>query len=90
MVNESLKVPVRVWQDALAGMIVDHTPELPLITAPTLILWGDKDDIFLWEDQQTLDMGIPDSTLLVYPDTGHGLHWEHPERFTADLAAFIH
>ena len=28
-------------------------------------------------------------TLLVYPDTGHGLHWERPERFTEDLVRFL-
>lgn len=64
--------------------------ELPLISAPTLIVWGDKDDIFNWEDQVVLTSGIPDSTLIIYEDTGHGVHWEFPARFAADLAAFLH
>jgi pimeloyl-ACP methyl ester carboxylesterase len=25
----------------------------------------------------------------VYPDTGHALHWERPERFAKDLQEFI-
>ena len=26
---------------------------------------------------------------LIYPDAGHALHWEEPQRFAADLAAFV-
>jgi pimeloyl-ACP methyl ester carboxylesterase len=25
---------------------------------------------------------------VVYPGAGHGLHWEEPERFAADLTTF--
>jgi pimeloyl-ACP methyl ester carboxylesterase len=32
---------------------------------------------------------IPHATLKVFPDTGHALHWEHPERFAEDLLRFI-
>jgi len=90
VVDESMKVPVYVWQKALGGLLVDHTPELDSIVCPTLILWGDKDDIFLYNDQLSLDQGIADSRLIIYADTGHGLHWEHPVRFVADLVEFIH
>jgi pimeloyl-ACP methyl ester carboxylesterase len=90
VVDESLKVPARVWQDALAGLVAENTlPELWRIEAPTLLVWGDRDDIFPFSDQTDLLGGIPDVTFLVYEDIGHGLHWEVPERFTADLAAFL-
>lgn len=90
VVEESLKVPVRVWQDALRGLVEENTlGELGRITAPTLILWGEKDEIFPFPDQIELEAGIARSTLLSYPDTGHGLHWERPERFAADLDEFL-
>lgn len=90
VINESLKVPARVWRDALTGLaVVNHTNDLPLITAPTLILWGDKDEVFLYAEQLALDALIPDSTLVIYPDTGHGLHWEYPAEFTRDLVDFL-
>jgi len=91
VVAESLKVPARVWKDALAGLIAENTlPELPALTAPTLILWGDKDDIFPFSpDQLDLDLTLPNSELVIYADTGHGLHWEQPERAAADVAAFL-
>jgi pimeloyl-ACP methyl ester carboxylesterase len=90
VVAESLKVPAFVWHAALAGLAQsDTTDELADIEAPTLIVWGDQDTIFFESDQQTLDAGIPDSTLLVYEGIGHGVHWEDPDRFTADLVDFL-
>ena len=86
VVDESLKVPVRVWQAALRGLVEENTlGELDRIVAPTLITWGDKDEVFPFPDQTELRDGIRRSKLEVYQDTGHGLHWERPERFTADL-----
>jgi pimeloyl-ACP methyl ester carboxylesterase len=85
----SLKVPARVRKAALAGLIAtDNRAELARIQAPTLIVWGDQDTVFPLSDQQALKAGIPDSRLLIYPQTGHGVHWEQPQRFTADLTAF--
>lgn len=97
-VSESLKVPAAVWKQALEEMLIeDHTAQLPQITAPTLILYGDHDGIFFREDQDALDALIPDSTLKVYyrdstgghpGHTGHGLHVEWPQEFVSDLEAF--
>jgi pimeloyl-ACP methyl ester carboxylesterase len=90
VVSESLKVPVRVWQAALAGLVAEDTrSELGSIAAPTLILWGDKDTIFPLSDQLELQAGIPGATLTIYQDVGHGLHWEQPGRAAADIAAFL-
>jgi non-heme chloroperoxidase len=32
---------------------------------------------------------ITGARLVVYENAGHALHWEEPERFAADLAAFV-
>ncbi|HEX6289769.1 MAG TPA: alpha/beta hydrolase [Herpetosiphonaceae bacterium] len=88
-VLESLKVPASVWKQTLTGLIAeDHTAQLGQITAPTLILWGDHDGIFTLEEQYTLAQLIPNATLKVYDETGHGLHVEWPQRFVDDLEAF--
>jgi pimeloyl-ACP methyl ester carboxylesterase len=33
--------------------------------------------------------GIRDVRLVVYGGTGHAVHWEQPERFAADVTAFV-
>jgi pimeloyl-ACP methyl ester carboxylesterase len=40
-------------------------------------------------DQDELIANIPNSRLVVYPNTGHALHWEQPERFARDLVEFM-
>jgi pimeloyl-ACP methyl ester carboxylesterase len=89
VIQESLKVPARVWRAAFEGFLEDDfTEELNRIKAPTLILWGDRDRLCSREDQEVLLGAITGSQLVVYEGAGHGLHWEEPERFAADLAAF--
>jgi pimeloyl-ACP methyl ester carboxylesterase len=89
IVQESLKVPARVWKAAIEALLdADFSGELARIAAPTLIVWGDQDAFFLRRDQDALAAAIPRSRLLVYEGMGHAFHWEEPERFAADLAAF--
>lgn len=46
VIAESLKVPARVWKDALTGLVaVDNGLDLARITAPTLIVYGDQDTV---------------------------------------------
>jgi pimeloyl-ACP methyl ester carboxylesterase len=89
-VEESLKLPARVWQ-ALIGptLSVDHTAELGRIAAPTLVAWGDRDEIAGAVDQDVLGEAIPDARLVVYRGGGHAFHWEDPAAFARDLAAFV-
>jgi pimeloyl-ACP methyl ester carboxylesterase len=87
-VAESRKVPARVWRATMAGFFAPE-PRLGRIKAPTLILWGDKETIFLRSEQDALVKTIPGAVLKVYPETGHALHWERPEQFVKDLEDFI-
>jgi pimeloyl-ACP methyl ester carboxylesterase len=89
IVQESLKVPARVWRAAFEGFLEDDfAGELNLIKAPTLILWGDRDGLCSRQDQEALLGAISQSRLVVYEGAGHGLHWEEPARFATDLVAF--
>jgi non-heme chloroperoxidase len=91
MIAESLKVPARVWRAAFDGLMEDDfVRELDRVRAPTLIAWGDRDGLVPRADQDTLLARISGSRLVVYEGTGHGLHWEEPERFAADITAFAH
>ena len=88
-VDESLKVPARVWRSALKGVIDLRIPAtITRITAPTLVIWGTKDQVTLRADQEILDAGIANSRLAIYEGAGHAVHWEEPSRVAADIAAF--
>ena len=90
VVGESLKLPGWLWRELFGGFIeVDLEGRLPAIAAPTLLVWGDRDDFVKRADQDRLAAAIPDARLTVYEGTGHAVHWEEPERFAADLAAFV-
>ena len=93
VVSESLKLPARVWRDYMEGSVLsidhDYVVQLREIDVPTLILWGEQDALFPREEQERLAAAIPGSTLKVYPESGHVVHWERPEQVVRDLEAFM-
>lgn len=90
IVRESCRLPTRVWRAILAdNMQDDFSTELDCIKAPTLLVWGDQDRVVPRSDQDHQLAAISDARLIVYEDAGHGLHWEEPERFAADLVSFV-
>ncbi len=90
MIAESLKVPARVWEATLEGL-VEAVPasETAAITAPTLIVWGDRDGFLPRSDQEALAEAIPGARLVIYEGSGHVVHWEQPERVAADIVALV-
>jgi pimeloyl-ACP methyl ester carboxylesterase len=90
VVAASLKVPTRVWRGALDGVLAtDDAAALGRITAPTLLISGERHAYFGRAEQERLAATIPGARLTVYPDTGTAPHWERPERVAADLDAFL-
>jgi pimeloyl-ACP methyl ester carboxylesterase len=89
-VAESLKLPARVWKGVLDGILaVDDAGDLGRITAPTLLIWGDRDGFFARDEVEALAVAIPGAQLLIYPETGHAVQWERPERVASDLDSFL-
>lgn len=90
VVEESMKLPARVWHAALDSLLAsDISAQLGWITAPTLVLWGEQDTIFPRAEQEALAATIPAAELRVYTETGHALHWERPQQFVDDLLGFL-
>jgi pimeloyl-ACP methyl ester carboxylesterase len=91
-VNESLQVPARVWQALFRGFLdtPDFSAELARVSAPALIVWGEKDRYTGRAAQDALRAVLPASRLIVYEGTGHAVHWEEPQRFAADLVRFVY
>lgn len=89
-VAELLKVPARVWQGMFADLLqYDDTDELGAIACPTLLVWGDADQLVPRTMQDTLVDRIPAARLVVYAGVGHTPRWEDAPRYAADVAAFV-
>jgi non-heme chloroperoxidase len=90
LVDELLQVPARVWKEMFADLLVyDDLAELRRIVAPTLLLWGDADELVGRDMQDTLAELIGGAQLRVYEGVGHTPRWEQPTRFGGDLAQFV-
>jgi pimeloyl-ACP methyl ester carboxylesterase len=90
VVQESLKMPARIWKMTLDPLLdTDFSDELSSIKSPTLIIWGDRDTILPKSQQETFASAIAGAKLVVYPGAGHALYWEEPARFAADVANFV-
>jgi pimeloyl-ACP methyl ester carboxylesterase/tetratricopeptide (TPR) repeat protein len=89
-VGESLQVPARVWRAAFKGFLEtpDFSHELRRVTAPTLLVWGDRDAYADRAAQDALSAAIPRARLVTYRGGGHAVHWEDPAAFTHDLVSF--
>lgn len=89
-INESRKLPARVWQGLMAGMLATDPPAgLSGKRIPTAIFWGARDATFGRSEQDALVTMVDGAELAVYPETGHALHWERPAEFVRDLHAFL-
>ena len=67
----------------------DSWKQLPRLSVPTLVLWGERD---LWikpEFGQRFAQDIPGARLISYPDLGHVPMEEDPVRTARDAAAFL-
>jgi len=90
-VSDAVRMPAEVWRSSLAGLTTSPAPiETGSISVPTLIIWGDRDDLLAEQDEQALAAEISGSRLLVYEGVGHLVLWEQPERLAADVAEFVY
>ena len=55
----------------------------------TLIVWGDKDTSYNFEQVDTLNKNIKDSKLEIFQNCSHNVHLEEPKKFNDLIKSFI-
>ena len=55
----------------------------------TLIIWGDKDISYNFEQVEILNKNIPNSSLIIFKGCSHNAHLEVPEKFNDTLLNFL-
>jgi pimeloyl-ACP methyl ester carboxylesterase len=72
------------------GQSVSARDRLYLATAmPTLLIWGDRDNIIPIEHAHQAHAAMPGSRLEIFQGVGHFPHVEAPQRFVEVLGDFI-
>ena len=71
------------------SVLHDPRPQLAKITAPTLLLWGDKDALIPISNAQDYLAVMPNARLVVLPGIGHVPQEEAPAESLAKLRAFL-
>jgi pimeloyl-ACP methyl ester carboxylesterase len=67
----------------------DFGPLLPEITAPTLLVWGARDDAVPLSHARRMEEAIPDAGLVVFEDAGHFAYLDEPDRFCRIVRHFL-
>lgn len=89
-IDDGMRMPAHVWKLALAGLSEATVPtETGTISAPALIIWGERDNLLPGGDAAKLAAAIPRSRVVTYESTGHMVLWEQPERIASDIAEFV-
>ena len=88
--TESAAVPIHVWRGVLWGTVIDDlTPIAPLVKAPVLVLWGEKDGLFDLTHQEKLEKAYPDAVFQVFSGAGHNMFWEFPDKAASLINDFL-
>ena len=69
--------------------VLPDTAALANISVPTLILWGDADEVISVENATKFQKAILKSELKIYKDCGHIPQVEYPNKVAADWQSFV-
>lgn len=68
----------------------DLRPNLDKIVVPTLGMYGKRDIIVRPSEHKTLKAGVPHAQIEWFPDAGHFIMMDSPERFITTLRTWLH
>jgi pimeloyl-ACP methyl ester carboxylesterase len=78
------------WMLKMVGAdVLPDTSKLNTIQCPSLVVWGDEDEIVPAEHADKFVERIPNSQKLVYEKCGHTPQMEYPEQFVEDWRNFV-
>ena len=89
--RDAAAIPVRVWLAILdQGLnLRDLQADLQRIRAPTLLVWGGKDNLFGARDRCSLRKALPQAEVRLFENLGHNAYWEDPLAVAAVINPFL-
>jgi pimeloyl-ACP methyl ester carboxylesterase len=89
------QVEAAAWQAQLASALAlqdpasSLLPRLGAVRQPVLVANGRHDTMVATYASYAMAQALPDATLVLYPDAGHGFLFQYPERFGGDVLRFL-
>jgi pimeloyl-ACP methyl ester carboxylesterase len=89
--RDAAAIPVRVWLAILdQGLnLRDLQADLQRIRAPTLLVWGGKDNLFGARDRCSLRAALPQAEVRLFEGLGHNAYWEDPQAVASVVNSFL-
>jgi pimeloyl-ACP methyl ester carboxylesterase len=89
--RDAAAIPLRVWLAVLDQGLVDSDLQrtLPKLTAPVLLIWGEKDPIMGQDVRRTLREALPHAEVRILRGLGHNPFWEDPAQCAAVINGFL-
>jgi len=89
--RDAAAIPVRTWLAILdQGLnLRDLQADLPRIRAPTLLIWGGKDNLFGARDRCSLRAALPLAEVRLFEGLGHNPYWEDPQAVASVINAVL-
>jgi pimeloyl-ACP methyl ester carboxylesterase len=89
--RDAAAIPVRVWLAILdQGLnLRDLQADLQQIRAPTLLIWGGRDNLFGARDRCSLRVALPQAEVRLFAGLGHNAYWEDPQAVASVINPFL-
>ncbi len=88
--SEAANLPLYVWKSSFLGLLTDdHSAFLHKIRVPVLIIWGELDELFNFDDQCSIRKLLPDAKFISFKEHGHNVQWENPVMVGKAMAEFF-
>jgi pimeloyl-ACP methyl ester carboxylesterase len=84
-------IPLYVWHAVLDQALADTGLQrtLPLIRAPTLLIWGAHDPLIPPAARRALRASLPHAVVKIFPAYGHNPLWEDPRACAEVINSFL-
>jgi pimeloyl-ACP methyl ester carboxylesterase len=88
----ALTAMVNYYRAALrgGGAMRQRRMGYPIVSVPTLVIWGLHDHALVSENLEGLNDFVTDLTVIKVSDAGHFVHEDKPEKVTGEILTWLH
>lgn len=81
--------PLHYYRAAMRGLVTGANPRISSVSAPTLLLWGDRDRYLDVRNTHELERWAAELRIVHFPNAGHWLMLDEPQHVNRELIEFL-